>query len=123
MAAKMPPELIKTLREDDFMQQCCLCGSQQKQWHHHFEFARKALNEAWCILPLCPKHHDMVRVIAVRQLLDWAMLNRADKADLKKYSRFYDYIERRKQLNILFGTFSPRRLREVFNSNDYLKRC
>ena len=114
IAARMPDELRKELLADDFMQQCCLCGSEQKQWHHNFEYARKALNEAWCILPLCPTHHDMVRIVGVRRLLDWAMLNRAKKSDLKKYSRVMDYVGRKAYLNRLFGEFSPRKLQDYF---------
>ena len=115
MAERMSDELRKELLADDFMHQCCLCGSEQKQWHHNFEFARKALNEAWCILPLCPKHHEMVRNIKVRRLLDWAMLNRADTEDLKKYSRVMNYLQRRTMLNRYFGVFSPRKLREYWS--------
>ena len=117
MAAPIPKDVLKTLREDEFMQSCCLCGSEHRQYHHNFEFARKALNEAWCILPLCPTHHDMVRNIRVRRLLDWAMLNRATTEQLKKYNKIMNHIQRRDTLNRYFGEFSPRKLKEHWSNN------
>ena len=123
MAAPIPKDVLKAMLADDFMQQCCLCGSEHKQFHHNFEYARKALNEAWCILPLCPEHHEMVRNINVRRLLDWAMLNRATDADLKRYSRVMDYKARRDWLSVMFGEFSPRTLRSHFEQGRHLGKA
>lgn len=121
MAAPMPKKLVDRLKKDPFMQQCCVCGK-TPQWHHHFEYARKALNVWWAILPLCAQHHDMARFTQFRRLLDWAMLNRAPDEELEKYSRVMDYKGRRGYLNTVFGKFSPRKMREHYETNRHLEK-
>lgn len=117
MAAPIPKDVLKQLIKDPFMASCCICGSDKAQFHHNFEYARKAVNEAWCILPLCSKHHEMVRQVPFRRLLDWAMLNRATNTQLDKYNRVMDYKARRAWLNMIFGEFSPRNLKSHYEKN------
>lgn len=119
MASPIPKEVVAQLKKDPFMSECCICGG-SPQWHHNFEYGRKAINEAWCILPLCRTHHDMVRWVPFRRLLDWAMLNRATDEELLKYSRVMNYKSKRTWLNIIFGEFSPRKMRELYKSTEYL---
>lgn len=118
MAESIPKDVVATLKADPFMEQCCICGK-SPQWHHNFEYGRKAINEAWCILPLCIVHHKDVREINYRRLLDWCMLNRATDTELSKYSRAMDYKAKRKWLNILFGEYSPRKLKEHYQNRVY----
>lgn len=120
MAESIPKEVVATLKKDPFMDECCVCGK-TPQWHHNFEYARKAVNEAWCILPLCATHHQMVRQVPFRRLLDWAMLNRATLVDLARYSKAMDYKARRDWLNKVFGDFSPLKMRQLYYSGEYVK--
>ena len=120
MASAIPKDVVLQLKRDPFMQQCCVC-ERDPQWHHNFEYGRKAINEAWCILPLCHEHHQIVRQVPFRRLLDWAMLNRATAEDLQRYSRAMDYKSRLKWLNGIFGEFSPRNMRDLYTSRKYEK--
>lgn len=120
MASPIPKEVVAQLKQDEFMAQCCLCGH-TPQWHHNFEYGRKAVNEAWCILPLCAVHHQLVRQVPIRRLLDWAMLNRATIVDLARYSKVMDYKARRDWLNKVFGEFSPLKMKQLYTSGDYEK--
>lgn len=120
MASSIPKNVVETLKADPFMDECCICGK-NPQWHHNFEYGRKAVNEAWCILPLCHEHHQMVRQVPFRRLLDWAMYNRATKEDLVRYSRVMDYKARLVWLNKIFGEFSPRKMRDLYTSRTYEK--
>lgn len=104
------------------MRECCVCGNPHTQWHHNFEYGRKAVNEAWCILPLCPTHHAMVREIKFRRLIDWAMYNRATNEELKQYSRVMNYVVKRGWYNQLFGTFTPEKLRQHYANNYHLHK-
>jgi hypothetical protein len=113
----MSPAMRKRLAKDPFMQQCCICGASNPQWHHNFEYARKAVNEDWCILPLCPKHHEHVRQIGYRRLLDWAMLSRASHEDLDKYKRVMDYHGKLSFLTRTFGEFTPELMRRHYREN------
>lgn len=111
MAEKIPTKVLKNLLADEFMQQCCICGDTHKQFHHQFEYARKAVNEEWCILPLCAKHHAMVREREFRRLLDWIMLSRCPQDRLDFYSKkVMDYKSKLKWLEMIFSKFSPRNL-------------
>jgi hypothetical protein len=118
MAKSIPKEVVDVLKADPFMKECCICG-ETPQWHHNFEYGRKAVNEAWCILPLCNTHHQGVREVKYRRLLDWAMFNRAKHTELEKYSRVMNYKAKRNWLNLLFGDFSPRMLRQHYENNFY----
>jgi len=120
MAESIPKKVVAVLKADPFMAQCCICGA-TPQWHHNFEYGRKAVNEPWCILPLCVVHHQGVREIKYRRLLDWAMLNRATDEELKKYSKAMNYKSKRSWLNMLFGQFSPKKMRDLYNSGEYGK--
>jgi len=119
MASSIPKEVLEQLKSDPFMAECCICGA-TPQFHHHFEYGRRAVNEAWCLLPLCPVHHKDVREINYRRLLDWCMLNRATDEELAKYSRVMNYKSKRIWLNTYFGEFSPRKLRNLYKSKSYL---
>lgn len=120
MAAPIPKNVLEKLKRDEFMQQCCCTGKENPQWHHNLEYGRKAINEAWCILPLSPEVHAQVRNIGLRRLLDWCMLNRATDAQLEKYSRVMNYKQRKNYLNRVFGEFSPRKMKEHYETNRHL---
>ena len=119
MAEPIPEDVRAILKAEPFMERCCCTGKSNPQWHHNFEYARKAVNEAWCILPLAPEVHLRVRERKLRQLLDWCMLNRGKKGDLRRFSRVNDYIYRLDQLNALYGEFSQRKLRQFYETKEY----
>lgn len=120
MADKIPSEVLEQLISDDFMKQCCICGSSNRQFHHHFEYGRKAINEAWCILPLCHKHHQDVRNIQYKELLDWIMYHRATQDELDRYSNVTNHKKRRDWLDSKFGDYSPRKIKQHY-ANIYSK--
>jgi len=121
MAKPIPKDILETLKSDDFMKQCCLCGKKPAQWHHNLLFGGKAVNESWVILPLCKEHHDSVNSINMKRLLDWVMLNRGNKEDLERFSKIMNYRDRLIFLNSKFGQFSPRNLRVIFRNKGHEK--
>ena len=90
---------------DPFYQRCCITGAFAKntkvEWHHAFQFAGKQVQEKWCILPLAERVHS--EIVHYKEECDWIMLNRADEATLRKYSRAVDLIEKRDRLNAKYG--------------------
>ncbi len=89
---------------DPFYKRCCLTGARsvypnRLQWHHHFIFAGKRVNEKWCIVPLTDTMHDRVREPEIKNKLDKIVLNRATDEELKKYSKVEDLIAKRERLN------------------------
>lgn len=92
---------------DPFYQRCCITGAFAKntkiEWHHNLIFAGKQVQEKWCILPLTEEVH---RYIAYhKKECDWIMLNRADDATLKRFSRGENLIAKRDRLNKELGVW------------------
>lgn len=113
----IPPETVQKLRRDDFMHQCCCTGKSHVEWHHNLQFGRKKVEEWWAILPLHPDVHANARNAELKSILDWAMLNRAPEGELDKYSKVIDYKDYKRHLNDLYGEFSPRNLRTVYENH------
>ena len=101
----MPPALRKECAADPFYQKCCITGALAKntkvEWHHNFQFAGHQVQEKWCILPLVESVHD--DIVYHKEECDWIMLNRADEATLKKYSRGENLTAKRDRLNKKYG--------------------
>lgn len=85
----------ETMANDPFYKRCCLevMGGCEGtiQWHHNLIFAGRQVNEIFCILPLCYKHHRDANIKKVRDLLDIIMLDRATPEQVQKYSKAVDY--------------------------------
>lgn len=101
----IPPRLREEMAADPFYQRCCITGAMARnrkvEWHHNFQFAGRQVQEKWCILPLAEVvHHNIERF---KEECDWIMLNRADEATLKKYSRAVDLVAKRDRLNEKYG--------------------
>lgn len=115
MAKAIPKDVREKLLRDPFMQSCCVCGHSHRQWHHNLIFGGKAINEHWCILPLCVEHHEEARNKKFKDILDWIMFNRATDEELAKYSKVMDYIHKRYYLNGKFGKdISPRKIELLY---------
>lgn len=101
----IPPKLRAELTSDPFYQWCCITGAMAKnvkvEYHHNLIFAGKQVQEKWCILPLVESVHDDIAYH--KEECDWIMLNRADDATLKKYSRAVDLVAKRDRLNKKYG--------------------
>lgn len=99
----IPKPLLNEMLEDPFYKVCCISGqtNERIELHHNFTWAGRQLNEKWAILPLAHSIHE--RIIAYKERCDWIMLNRADEATLKKYSKAVDLIRKRDYLNKKYG--------------------
>lgn len=107
MSLTMP--IAKKLRDemeaDPFYHYCCLLHIKRSsytkiEWHHNFTWAGKRLNEKWCILPLEKSMHARAGERWIKEKLDRIMLNRADEATLRKYSKAVDLVALRDRLNV-----------------------
>jgi hypothetical protein len=98
----IPKPLLNEMLADPFYKICCVSGisNERIELHHNFIFGGRQVNEAWCILPLAHSIHE--RIIAYKDRCDQIMLNRADEATLKKYSKAIDLIRKRDYLNKKF---------------------
>jgi hypothetical protein len=107
----IPIELLKELLSDSWYRQCCLCGGQHVQLHHAFNFAGQSISEKWCLVPLCPSCHATEKRRDINEKISWIVLNRADEATLKRYSKVENLISKRARLNEKFrATFSEKLL-------------
>jgi hypothetical protein len=104
---KIPPELREEMSNDQYYKSCCLSGITECggkiEWHHNLIFASNQVNEKWCILPLCKKHHDMANDSYVRERLNHVMLNRADDSQILPYCKAIPWIEIKHKLNKIYG--------------------
>lgn len=73
------------------------------EWHHNLIYGGKQVNEPFCILPLCQKHHKMADKTDFREFLNWIMVSRATSDDLKRYSKVVDYERIYQNLNRKYG--------------------
>ncbi len=114
----IPKSLRDEMERDPFYQACCLSGrirspKNKIEWHHNFETYQNGnkgrLNEKWCILPVLKELHEKAKVSEIRDLLNWVMLNRADEATLKKYSKSLDLVKHRAYLN---SKYDKKKVRE-----------
>lgn len=101
----IPPKLRAEIAADPFYQRCCITGAFAKntkvEWHHNLIHAGKQVQEKWAILPLREDIHEDIAYY--KKECDWIMLNRADEATLKKYSRAEDLMAKRDRLNKIYG--------------------
>lgn len=108
----IPKKLREEMEADPYYKRCCVTGVRggpgvKIDWHHNFETYmhgnRGRLNEKWCILPILKSVHDQVGRRYIKEYLDWIMLNRADEATLKKYSKVVDLVAKRDRLNQIYA--------------------
>lgn len=109
MTKPIPKALRDEMEADPFYRQCCLTGIRKDssweriEWHHNFESYlngnKGRVNEKWCILPVAKTMHDRAKEPWIKRQLDRIMLNRADDATLRKWSKVVDLIKYRDQLN------------------------
>lgn len=104
----IPKKLKDDLAADPFYKRCCITGwvLEKIEWHHNFIFAGRQVNEKWCILPLAESVHK--NIVRYKEKCNWIMLNRADEATLRKYSKSTDLIFKRDSLNKKYGTYPQR---------------
>lgn len=83
----------KILQDEDRMKSCELCGSNQVEWAHIFQYAGRQIDEAWNIMALCKKHHDQATPHKnnykpeIRDKTEWLTLARMSGGDLMKYHK------------------------------------
>lgn len=90
----IPKKMREELSEDPFMNKCCLeeigfCSG-RIQWHHHFKWQGRRMDEPWGILPVCELHHRHEAMF--KEELDDIMVSRATEEQLKPYCKATDYI-------------------------------
>ncbi len=113
----IPKAMRERMEQDPFYHLCCITGVRRGygtviQWHHNFETYmhgnKGRLNAEWCILPISKAVHDKANTSAMRERLDWVMLNRASEAVLRHYSKAVDLVRKRDMLNEKFGRYKPK---------------
>ena len=72
-------------------------------WHHALIFGGKQVNESWAILPVARSLHLKADYPAIKEKLNWVMLNRATDEQLRPYCKLIDYVRMREQLNAKYG--------------------
>lgn len=97
------------MEADPFYARCAVTGIPKGQakieWHHAFTFAGQRVNEKWCIVPLEKEIHRRVSERWIAVVVEHIILNRADEATLRKYSKAVDLIKKRDQLNKEYGVY------------------
>jgi len=88
---KIPKGLKKEIADDPFYNHCCLrhigtCDAEGVQWHHNLEHEGQQVNEKFCILPLCPHHHEHIYLPKARWEADKIMIERATEEQISKYN-------------------------------------
>jgi hypothetical protein len=92
-------------------QKCVISGSSKVHLHHNFLFGGRQCPEAWAILPISPKIHDIIHgkgdyLPQERQelqlKLDYIMLTTAPEGDLIRYSKVRDLIRYRDTLKEIY---------------------
>lgn len=87
----IPDGLLDKLNSDPFYDHCCLrhigtCdGDGGVQYHHHLIYAGQQVSEKFCILPLCPHHHQMIHLPKAKWHADKIMLERATEEQMDEY--------------------------------------
>lgn len=99
---KIPHSLREKMANDPFYKKCCFewwrpqildlvrCEG-RIEWHHNLIFGSSQVNEEFCILPLCQKHHRMAENREIKEFLTWVMVSRATPQERAKYSKAIDY--------------------------------
>lgn len=100
---RIPNKLREEMANDPYYDRCCVTGRHKTwtkvDWHHNLIFAGSQVNEKWCILPLARSIHNRVHEPAIKQYVDWIMLNRATEEELARYSKLEDLKAKRDKLN------------------------
>lgn len=107
----IPQKLKKELESDSWYSRCCITGYTKYytkiDWHHAFIFAGRQVNEKWCILPLAQSIHRREKERAIKERLDWIMLNRIDEKTMERYSKSTNLSIIKVTLNKKFGKWNP----------------
>lgn len=86
----IPKSLREKIKSDPFYDHCCLrhlgtCSDEGVQWHHHLIYAGQQVSEKFCILPLCPYHHEHINMPKLQYHADMIMLERASEEQKDTY--------------------------------------
>lgn len=106
---KIPPKTRKELSTDKFMKTCCLLDENCEgriEFHHNLIYGGKQSDIKETILPLCHAHHMKADYKAVKEKLNWIMLNRMDVLDLIEISKAIDYVTMKRNLNKIYGHYA-----------------
>lgn len=104
---KIPIELKEKMSSNPYYLKCCIrhvseCSG-KIEWHHNLIFKGNQVNEEWCILPVCKRHHDMANNKYTRENLDCVMLNRVSNTIISPFCKAVDWLQRKKYLNSIYG--------------------
>lgn len=100
----IPLALRKKMDVQPYYHRCAITGTRSGpyakiDWHHAFTWKGQRVNEEWCIIPLLKRIHDKASTKDVKDFVDFLILNRADDATLKRYSKAEDLLAKRDRLN------------------------
>ncbi len=100
----IPLALRKKMDAQPYYHRCAITGTRSGpyakiDWHHAFTWKGQRVNEEWCIIPLLKRIHDKASTKGVKDFVDYLILNRADDATLRRYSKAEDLLAKRDRLN------------------------
>lgn len=109
----IPDKLKRQLAANPEYYRCCLSGYSECggriTWHHAVTFKGRQLQERWCILPTCERHHGigawMDHGTFDNEKLLWVALNRATEDEMLSISRVVNYPRERSRLNGKYGVY------------------
>lgn len=107
----MPKSLRKECAKDPYYKVCCITGNPGEQgdrieFHHNLIHAGRQYQQKFAILPVRKSVHAMASNPAIRERMDWVMLNRASSTEIAFISKAVDYARRRDYLNGKFGPYT-----------------
>lgn len=103
----IPKKLISIMTSDPYYKKCARLKdggcSGRITWEHAMTYGGKQIQERWAIIPLCEKHHGVLRWSGSDSLLNKGInrciaLNRATDEELRKYDKS-SFIRDRTNLN------------------------
>lgn len=109
----IPHDILEILLTDPRYTVCARAAESGCSGNLSFEealiYGGRQVKELWAIIALCHRHHGIGIWADRGSLLDkrkneWLALNQATDAELLKYSKVLNYIERRAYFNKLYGT-------------------
>ena len=79
-------------------------------WEHTLIYGGRQIDEAWSIIKLCARHHEVDEFQDNGDLQKdknvWIALNKATDEELLKYSKVISYIKMRERLNEKYGVYT-----------------
>ncbi len=109
----IPKKLRRELSADPEYQFCMVTGEpgtrrDPLEWHHAMTWQGRQLQTRFAIISIKRSIHLEARNSAVKEFIDWIVLNRMTETELDFYSKAVDLKYRLEILNRLYGIWRPK---------------